>query len=222
MKIASKYNHQSEDCPVHRKSLLLVPGTLDTEESRPLTLLGFLEHALERFDFDFVSVSDDESFLAADRLAADVLGDAFSSAPPDESTWRSSFRRRVQARHYGEYPETLFQGAEYPALPSESGSVLSRALVHRLLATARGGTHAEWWLAPARDLASSLGVWLAPFAPRLLEDTEFSLENRTCEGPLKAFGPVADEQTFKDLWDNYSRCSKLCSCPKTSSREEQR
>ncbi len=199
--MASKIVEELEDYD----DLHLVPGVLDTEEARPAALLGFLEHALERFDFDFVVVTDDEAFLAADLLTNDVLGDF----TPDDS-WRSAFRRRVPVRHYGEFPETRYQGSEYPALPSEAGSVISRSLAEQLVRNAG-------WLLPAQDLPSSLAVWLAPFAPYLVEDAEFSVDNRTCSEAIKAFGPVASEKAFKTLWENYERCRSMCSCSSSPS-----
>ncbi len=195
--LASKIVEELEDYD----DLHLVPGVLDTEEERPRALLAFLQTALERHDFEYLVVTDDESFLAADQIVASVLGDF---VPAD--AWRSAFRRRVPVPHFGEFPETRYQGAEYPALPSEAGSVLSRGLVEHLVANADR-------LVPQKDLSSSLGVWLAPFAPTLIEDGDFSLDNRTCSNGLRAFGPVPTEAQFKALWHNYSKCRRLCSCP---------
>ena len=181
-----------------------VPDVTDVTENAPRALLRFLRWLVETHDFDHLLITNDEAFLAVDAVASRLRPEM--GAPPDRF-WRSSFRRFVPVRHAGalDAPEVRYRAGHYPAMPSESGSVLSRDLVKYLADNADA-------LAPFGGVSASLAVWLAPLAPELYEDDFWAADNVTCSPHTLAIGPMHERKRFKQLWDNYRACGKPCSC----------
>ncbi len=198
------------------EDLFLAPEVIDAPENTPLALLTFFRHILNEFNFDFVVVANDETFMAADRLTQKLAppSSADDFFPSSEFSWRGRFKREQPVRHYGgEHSDPAYTGAAYPAVPADSGSVLSRALVEALVNSHFDAKKKHNLLATFGTLAHSLSVWLAPFAPTLIEDGTFSDGNATCnDSDFLAFGPV--KRDMSSLWLNYVKCGHICSCSK--------
>ena len=178
-----------------------VPGLFDTQSNVPLASLGFIKHAVARYDFEFIALTNDRTFLAVDQIISRLQ----SNERPTERSWRSSFRRLVKVTRQGEGAEENYQSSHYPILPADTGSVLSRDLAEYLARNAE-------FLRPFRTLSASLGVWLAPVAPETLEEGEWTQENGSCSQATVAYGPVWDKAGMVQCWRNYKRCNKICGC----------
>ena len=178
-----------------------VPGLLDTPSNIPLATLGFLKHAVAKYDFEFIALTNDRTFLAVDQ----IIQRLHSDERPTERSWRSSFRRLVKVTRQGEWAEQSYQSSHYPILPADTGCLLSRDLAQYL---ARN----KDFLRPFSTLSASLGVWLAPLAPESLEEGEWTQENGSCSQATIAYGPVWDRAGMVQCWRNYKQCNKICGC----------
>ena len=179
-----------------------VPELVDTPSNVPLAALGFLKLATAKYDFEFVALTTDRTFLAVDRLLTQLQ----SNAVPPERSWRSSFRRQVEVPRSGEWAERNYHSSHYPIMPADTGSVLSRDLAGYLARNAQ-------FLSPFSTLSASLAVWLAPLAPEALEDGKWAQENGSgCTQATVAYGPVWDKDSMMQCWDNYQRCHTICKC----------
>ena len=179
-----------------------VPGLFDTPSNVPLASLGFLKHAVAKYDFEFIALTNDRTFLAVDQIATRLLSDE----GPSEGSWRSTFRNLVKVTRQGEGAEESYHSSHYPILPADTGSVLSRDLAEYLARNAD-------FLRPFSTLSASLGVWLAPLAPQILEEGEWTQENGSCSHATVAYGPVWEKEGMVQCWRNYKKCNKICGCP---------
>lgn len=180
------------------EDIIFVPELTDTQENVPLAFLHFAKIALERYNFDFMLVNPDDSFIAIDRLLP-KLQNEFSLS------WRSRFHQGEPVVRYGPMFERNYLGTHYPLMPADAGSVLSRDLVSYL---ARNSD----LLVPFRDLTSSLAVWLASISPYIIDDVDFTDDNKTCAKNLVVQGPFRDKASMNGAWKAYSQCGRLCSC----------
>ena len=145
--------------------------------------------------------------MAADRLLSKLQSHF-------DGSWRARFKSNERVNHHtgdGErVAERNYVSSRYPAHPSASGSVLSRDLVDLLAENADK-------LAPFKDISSSLAVWLAPFYPLYLDDSDFSPNNETCSKSTVAFGPLGDKKAMKRVWSHYKKCGNVCGCSQNRS-----
>ena len=179
-----------------------VPELVDTPSNMPLAALGFLKQATAKYDFEFVALTTDRTFLAVDRLLTQLQ----SNAVPPERSWRSSFRRQVEVPRRGEWADGNYHASHYPIMPADTGSVLSRDLAGYLARNAQ-------FLSPFSTLSASLAVWLAPLAPETLEDGMWEQENGSgCTQATVAYGPVRDTDSMTQCWDTYKRYNTICEC----------
>lgn len=181
--------------------VVFLPEVVDVPENVPLALLGFLQWAWDKYDFEHLLITDDRSIVALDRVLQKVIHED-ASGP----TWRSQFRRDLPVKHFGLEPEANFRSSRYPATPSEAGSVLSKYLAYYLVKNAPD-------LSSFSTLSRSLAVWLSPLSPDYIEDLDFAADNATCvKKRTIARGPFYRHKTIKAIWEQYSHCSSLCSC----------
>lgn len=178
-----------------------VPGLVDTPSNVPLASLGFIKHAVASYDFEFIALTNDRTFLAVDQLISRLRSNELAT----ERSWRSSFRRMVKVTRQGEGAEHSYPSSHYPIVPADTGSALSRDLAEYLAKNAQV-------LRPFSTLSASLGVWLAPLAPETLEEGEWTQENGSCSQATVAYGPVWDKADMEQCWRNYKQCNKICGC----------
>ncbi|XP_025104862.1 UDP-GalNAc:beta-1,3-N-acetylgalactosaminyltransferase 2-like [Pomacea canaliculata] len=136
---------------------LLFVDVVDVYRALPSKLLHCHAWFARHFHATHVLKTDDDVLL-------DVTGvlRSLASAPLDGNTLWGNFRRDWVVERTGKWREPDFPSSVYPTFPCGSGYVVSRNL--------------HTWLADnARHLHSfqgedvSMGIWLAPLAPRLIQ-----------------------------------------------------
>lgn len=185
--------------------ILFIPDTLDVSEYEPNVLLKFLKLSLKLYAYDYLLITDDQTFLALDQLIQKM--DHHGSIGGDH-TWRANFVRNRPVPRYGySSPEKSWQSGYYPMMPTSTGSVISRNLVEYL-------AHNADWLGSFGSIPASLAIWLSPLNPIYIEDPDWGADNRSCTNPnLVAYGPVYEAEDMVKKWNKYITCGKLCQCP---------
>ena len=120
-------------------------------------------------------------------------------------TWRSRFSYHEPVPVFGPDAETNFVSGTFPAKPSGSGSILSRDLVEILVRHSGD-------LKSFSTLASSLSIWIAPYAPRYIYDHGFASGNGSCTKSSLAVSPYATKKSMMMAWDNFNSCGRICFC----------
>lgn len=187
--------------------ILFIPETVDVLEQVSNVLLKFFKLSLKLYSYDYLLLTDDQTFLALDRLVQKM--DQHGSIGGDH-TWRANFIRDQPVPRYGhDNPEKSWQGGVYPMKPSSTGSVISRDLIQYLSDNSQ-------WLGSFGSIQASLSIWLSPLNPIYIEDPDWGIENRSaCSNPnMVAYGPIYHAEDMVRRWNRYTRCGQICKCPK--------
>ncbi|CAB4057243.1 unnamed protein product [Lepeophtheirus salmonis] len=195
--IASKLVEEVEDFD----DIIFIPDIHESTENFPQLSLAFFERIINDIpDFDYILLTNDETFIATDQVIPKV------QMPSEFTTWRSNFAQFSSVSRYGVTPDLQYIADSYPLRPSESGSILSKELVHTL-ARLRGE------LISFGEMSASLSVWLAPFNLEYKDDQDFIYGNQSdCSSSTSAYGPLNPESMIQ-AWKNYLECDQICSCP---------
>lgn len=180
--------------------LVLFPGVTDTEDNIPKAMINFLDWVSKSYRFDFVLITNDEAFVAVDKIMSRLDSNVLPA-----NAWISNFRKFVAVKAFGDLFEKNYASTHYPVLPASSGSLLSKDLVKYLSANV---DH----FSPFRTLTSSLAVWLAPLVPSFVDDLSWGVSNDSCSKTTVAMGPLIGVQAMTEVYQHYQTCGQLCPC----------
>ena len=210
--LAAKLVEESED---NDDDVFIVSDLVDTKENLALAVASFARWLTDPhtyhsshtpLEFDFLLITEDTAFIALDQLIPKLR---FPYSGGEMAAFRSRFKFFQPVKYFGsESVETKYVSQTYPPMPADAGSLLSRDLVHFLAAISQSHLFSGF----SSSLSASLAIWLAPASPNYLDDASWSLNNNSCSGSSMAAGPFVAKGALTEVWTNYLKCGKICSC----------